>query len=169
EDFTMATSQLAQTTLRSVLGQHGLDEMLAELAERSGMAAMSGTGGDMRDIEAAAEAGDRRAALAIDVYVTAVRDYVGAYLVELGGTDALVFTGGIGQHSPLVRSKGCEGLDFAGVMLDAGRNAAATGECRIDAPGSPTAIWVMPTNEELIVARQAAELLAGRQENTRDD
>jgi acetate kinase len=137
-----------------------LERMLAELGGSAGLAALSGTGGDMRDIESAAESGDERAALAIEVFVTAVRDYVGAYLVELGGADALVFTGGIGQNSPLVRQKVCDGLDFAGIMLDGGKNAAAEGECRIDSDPSPTAIWVMPTNEELIVARQAAELLA---------
>jgi len=138
----------------------GLDEMLEELGGRSGLAALSGTSGDMRDIENAATAGDERAAAAIDVYVTAVRDYVGAYLVELGGADALVFTGGIGQHSPRIRSRVCEGLTFAGIVLDAARNAAAEGECRVDAADSAAAIWVMPTNEELIVARQAAGLLS---------
>jgi acetate kinase len=146
----------------------GVEQMLTELGDEAGLAAMSGTGGDMRDIEAAAETGDERACLTIDVFTTAARDYVGAYLVELGGADALVFTGGIGQNSPLVRSKVCEGLDFAGIMLDAGKNAAAEGECRIDAAPSPTAIWVMPTNEELIVARQAAELLAKASQREED-
>ena len=88
-----------------------------------------------------------------------VRDYLGAYLVELGGAEAIVFTGGIGQHSPLIRGRVCRGLEFAGIRLDPDKNAAAEGECRIDADESNTAIWVMPTNEELIVARQAAELL----------
>ena len=140
----------------------GLEQVLAELGSRAGLAAMSGTGGDMRDIESAAEAGDERAVLAVEALATAVRDYLGAYLVELGGAEAAVFTGGIGQHSPLIRKRVCRGLEFAGIRLDGDKNAAAEGECRIDADQSNTAIWVMPTNEELIVARQAAELLQTR-------
>ncbi len=153
-DFdAFALAVVARETGRS------LDDMLDELGSRAGLAALSGTGGDMRDIEAAADAGDERSRLAIDVFVTAVRDYVGAYLVELGAADAVVFTGGIGQHSPLVRARTCEGLEFVGIALDAGKNASAEGECRIDSPESKAAVWVMPTNEELIVARQAAGLL----------
>ena len=136
-----------------------LDDLLAELGSRAGLAAMSGTGGDMRDIQSGAAGGDERCRMALDVYVTAIRDYLGAYLVELGGADAVIFTGGIGQNSPLIRRKVCEGLDFTGILLDAGKNAAAEGECRIDSHASRAAIWVMPTNEELIVARQAAEFL----------
>ena len=139
-----------------------LGQMLEALGAGCGLAGLSGTSGDGRDIEAAAEAGDERAALALEVFVTAVRDYLGAYLVELGGADAVVFTGGIGQHSPLVRSKVCAGLDFAGIVLDEAANASAEGECRIDSGDSAAAVWVMPTNEELIVARQAAELLRSR-------
>lgn len=125
------------------------------------MAALSGTSGDIRDITAAADAGDQRAKLTLEVFITAVRDYLGAYLLELGGPEAIVFTGGIGEHNAPVRHGVCEGLDFAGIRLDAVKNNAADGECRIDAEGSTAAIWVIPTNEELIVARQAAELLGG--------
>ena len=135
------------------------DAVLEALGSGSGLAALSGTGGDMRDIREAAEKGGEQARLAMDLFVTAVRDYVGAYLVELGGADAIVFTGGIGEHHPWLREGVCAGLDFAGVKLDAAKNRAADGETRIDAADSRTAIWVMPTNEELVVARQAAELL----------
>lgn len=141
-----------------------LEQMLDALGSQAGLAAISGVGADARDIESAAEAGDERAQLALDTYATAVRDDLGAYLVELGGADAIVFTGGIGQHSPIVRGRVCEGLDFAGIALDAARNAAADGECRVEADGSAAAIWVMPTNEELIVARQAAGLLGRRRQ-----
>ena len=137
-----------------------LEQMLAELGSSGGLAAISGTSGDARDIESAAAGGDEKAATALASFATAVRDYVGAYVVELGGLDALVFTGGIGEHSPVTRRAVCRGMDFLGIVLDEGKNAAAKGECRIDADGSPTAIWAMPTNEELIVARQAREFLA---------
>ena len=139
----------------------GLDTqaVLEALGSASGLAALSGTSGDIRDITAAANAGDQRAELTLEILITAVRDYLGAYLLELGGTEAIVFTGGIGEHNAPVRHGVCEGLDFAGIRLDEVKNNAADGECRIDAEGSTAAIWVIPTNEELIVARQAAELL----------
>ena len=136
-----------------------LDEMLADLGSSAGLAAMSGASGDMRDIESAAAAGDARAKLAIDAYTTAIRDYIGAYLVELGGADAIVFAGGIGQRSPVVREMVCRGLDFAGIAIDADANETTKAEGRIESTDSAAAIWVMETNEELIVARQAAELL----------
>jgi acetate kinase len=141
-----------------------VDDLLDELGNRSGLAGLSGTGGDMRDIQQAAVAGDARAKLTLEVFVTAIRDYLGAYLIELGGADAIVFTGGIGEHNPALRAEICAGLEFVGVVLDASRNAGAKGdsEARIDATGSTAALWVMPTNEELIVARQAAELLKER-------
>lgn len=136
------------------------DAVLQVLGSESGLAALSGTNGDMRQIHQAADAGDEKARLALDVYVTAVRDYIGAYLVELGGADALVFTGGIGQNDPELRAAICAGMEFVGISIDAAKNDSAKGESRIDAEGSPTAVWVVPTNEELIVARQAAELLS---------
>ena len=133
--------------------------VLEALGTGSGLAALSGVGSDIRDIRAAAEAGDERAKLTIRIFVTAIRDYLGAHLVELGGADAIVFTGGIGQHQAGLREAILDGLEFAGIKLDPKKNEQASGECRIEAGGSKTAIWVMPTNEELIVARQAAELL----------
>lgn len=141
----------------------GLDDLLEELGGSSGLAALSGTGGDMRDILSAAADGSKQAGLAIEIFVTAVRDYLGAYLVELGRADAIVFTGGMGLNNPVLRAKICDDLKFAGISLDADKNESAAGESRIDAKDSDTAIWVMPTNEELIVARQAAELL-GKEE-----
>ncbi len=146
--------------MTSVTGR-SFDELLEELGNRSGLAGLSGTSGDMRDIQQAAAKGDERAKLTLEVFTTAVRDYLGAYLVELGGADAIVFTGGIGENNPALRAAVCEGLDFAGIRLDARKNKAAKGEARIEAKGSKAAIWVMPTNEELIVARQAAALLGG--------
>ncbi len=151
--------------LKLLADRAGMDTpaALEALGSASGLAAISGTGGDMRDIRQAAENGDERAKLTIDMFVTAVRDYLGAFLVELAGADAIVFTGGIGQHNAWLRSAVCDGMDFAGIKLDEAKNESSDGECRVEADGSTSQIWVIPTNEELIVARQAAELLGEKQ------
>lgn len=137
-----------------------LEELLAELSERSGLLGVSGTSGDFRDLETAAENGDRRAQAALDVFVAAVRHYLGAYLLLLGGPDAVVFTGGIGENSTSVRDVVCRELEWFGIALDAQHNAQVSGEALISAEDSRVQIWVVPTNEELIVARQVCELLA---------
>ncbi len=136
-----------------------LEQVLDDLANRSGLLGISGHS-DLRDIEAAAANGDERAQLAFDVFVASIRHYLGAYLLHLGGADAIVFTGGIGENSASVRSAVCANLDWFGIALDPTLNTRACAEMRIDAAGSRVQIWAMPTNEELIVARQAKELLA---------
>jgi acetate kinase len=138
-----------------------LDEVLDALANQSGLLGLSGLSGDLRDIEEAADAGHRRAQLALDVYASNVRHYLGAYLVELGGADAIVFTGGIGENGVSFRDRVCSGLDELGIVLDDEANRTARGEARISAETSRVALWVVPTNEELIVARLAANLLEG--------
>ncbi len=139
-----------------------LETTLANLATQGGLLGLSGLSADMRDLQEAAASGNRRAQLAIDVYVAAIRHYLGAYLVELGGADAIVFTGGIGERGTAIRAAICADLGFCGVVLDQDRNAAAKGELPIHAPESATQIWVTPTNEELIVARQTKHLLENR-------
>ncbi len=136
-----------------------LEEVLDDLACRSGLLGLSGVGGDVRDVSEAAEQGNERAVLALEVFAGAVRQYLGAYLVELGGADVIVFTGGIGENRASFRTRVCEGLEELGIVLDAQKNAAASGEAPIHAETSRTQIWVIPTNEELIVARQARQLL----------
>jgi acetate kinase len=136
-----------------------LDQVLDDLAERSGLLGLSGVSGDVRDLEQAAAAGNTRAKLALDVFITSVRHYLGAYLVELGGADVIVFTGGIGENSQTVRANVCRDLNFLGIALDPQLNATANGEARVSATESRVQVWIMPTNEELIVARQCRELL----------
>jgi acetate kinase len=138
-----------------------LEQLLDDLANRSGLEGMSGAGGDVRDIESAAHRGDARAQLALDVFVGSVRHYLGAYLLQLGGADAIVFTGGIGENSPAIRAAICANLDWFGIALDPVVNAHGQAETRIDALGSRVQLWIMATNEELIVARQAKALLEG--------
>ncbi len=98
--------------------------------------------------------------LALDVFAANARHYLGAYLVELGGADAIIFTGGIGENRPGFRATILANLEELGIVLDPAANESAKGEAKISAPQSRVQIWVIPTNEELIVARQAAQLLS---------
>jgi acetate kinase len=147
--------------LPALMGATGktLEQILDDLANRSGLEGLSGTGRDLRDIEAAAAAGDRRARLSLDVFVASVRHYLGAYLLLLGGAEAIVFTGGIGENSTAMREAICANLDWFGIALDPVRNREARGEAPIHTHTSRVQLWIMPTNEELIVARQAKAVL----------
>jgi len=138
-----------------------LGEVLSILASQSGLLGLSGTSGDVRDVTEAAEQGNDRARLALEVFASYARQYLGAYLVELGGADAIVFTGGIGENRPNFRAMVCRNLDELGITLDAEANRAARGEAKISTAGSRVQVWVIPTNEEIIVARQARQLLEG--------
>jgi acetate kinase len=139
-----------------------LAQVLDGLANRSGLEGLCGRR-DLRDIESAADAGDPRAQLALDCFTQAIRHYLGAYLVELGGADAIVFTGGIGENSARVRAAVCRDLAWFGITLDPGRNAAVRGEARVSSDASRVAVWIVPTNEEIVVARQARDLLTSTQ------
>ncbi len=136
-----------------------LEQLLDDLANKSGLLGLSGFN-DLRDIEAAATKGEARAKLALDVFVASVRHYLGAYLLLLGGADAVVFTGGIGENSVRMREAVCANLGWFGIHLDPAKNAAAKGEMAIHRGDSRVQLWTMPTNEELVVARQAKALLA---------
>jgi acetate kinase len=139
-----------------------LEGLLDDLACRAGLLGLSGHN-DLRDIEAAAANGEARAQLALDVFIGAVRHYLGAHLLLLGGAEAIVFTGGIGENSVRMRSAVCAELDWFGIALDAESNANAKGEAPIHAATSRVQVWIMPTNEEIVVARQAKALLESAQ------
>ena len=147
-----------------VMKKHALnvDEMARILACESGLAGIAGGTGDVRDLTAAAESGDVRARLALDVFVRAVRHYIGAFLVTLGGVDVLTFSGGIGENSPWIREQVCRGLAAFGIELDGERNRAASDEARISTGRSPAAIWILPADEEKIVARATAAVIQSR-------
>jgi acetate kinase len=136
-----------------------LHQVLDTLAEKSGLLGLSGISGDIRDLEEAAAQGKARAQLALDVFIAEIRRHFGGLLVELGGVDAIVFTGGIGENSVKTRAGVCANLKELGIELDPAANAAAKGECRISAATSRVQIWTVPTNEELIVARQTKHVL----------
>ncbi|MCG6928864.1 MAG: acetate/propionate family kinase [Acidobacteria bacterium] len=139
---------------------YGVDEVAEILASQSGLAGISGGSGDVRDLSEAAAGGDARARLALDVFVDAVRRYVGAFLVRLGGVDVLTFSGGIGENSPEIRAAVCEGLSPFGLEMDASRNEAASGEATISTDDSPARILVVPADEERVVARATAEVVS---------
>jgi acetate kinase len=136
-----------------------LNEILAVLANQSGLEGLSGVGGDLRDIEAAAAAGKPKAQLALDFFIAAIRHYLGAYLLELNGADAIVFTGGIGENSFRIRAGVCRELDWFGIGLDPALNAAGAAERRVSTERSRVQVWTVPTNEEIVVARQTKHLL----------
>jgi acetate kinase len=141
-----------------------LQEVTAILNRQSGLLGVSGLTGDMRDLLAEeAEYDDRRARLAIDLFCHRVRKYVGAYLAVMGGADALVFTGGIGENAPEVRARICADLQWLGLELESDRNAALTGgrEGPISREGSRLAAWVVPTDEELLIARDTVRVVHG--------
>lgn len=136
-----------------------LAEVLRALGSQSGLLGLSGVSGDLRDVSEAAAQGNPRARLALEVFAGETRRYLGAYLVELGGCDVIVFTGGIGENRAEFRARVLENLEELGIALDPAANAAARGETPIHASHSRVQVWVVPTNEEIIVARQAKELL----------
>jgi acetate kinase len=140
-----------------------LEQVLDDLANRSGLLGLSRGSNDLRDIEEQAQQGSSVAQQALDVFVASVRHYLGAYLLLLDGADAIVFTGGIGENSARVRAASCANLDWVGIALDPARNEAAKGEVPIHRHNSRVQLWIMPTNEELIVARQARALLQANQ------
>ncbi len=136
-----------------------LEAVLDDLASKSGLLGLSGVSTDIRDVDEAAAAGSERARLALDVLHTEIRRHLGGLLVELGGADVIVFTGGIGENGVDTRKAVCVGLEELGIVLDDDVNVSAKGEMSISAPESRIQVWVVPTNEELIVARQAKQLL----------
>jgi len=130
---------------------------------QSGLLGVSGLTADMRELQAeAAEHGDRRARLAIDLFCYRVRKYIGAYLAALDGAEAVVFAGGIGENAAAVREQICAGLRWMGAEIDAGRNAATVGgaEGRIDNGTGRLQLWVIPTDEELLIARDTFRLVS---------
>lgn len=138
-----------------------LEDTLAVLANEAGLLGLSGgLSGDIRDLEQAASGGNADAQIALDVYVAEIRRQLGGMLVALGGCDALVFTGGIGENGAQIRSAVCEGLEELGISLDETRNAESRStEVALQSESSRSQIWIIPTNEELIVARQTVAAL----------
>ena len=131
-----------------------------QLTGESGLLGLSGVSNDLRDIRSAADRGDARARLAIDVFVHSLRHWIGAFWLELGGCDALVFTAGIGENNPWLREAACAGLSDLGLRLDLASNATSTLEANLATADSRTRVLVIPANEELVVARETLRHIA---------
>lgn len=162
EGFMMGTRSgtLDPGVLIHVLRDHGLtvDELDDALNRKSGLLGLSGVSSDFRKVEAAAADGHERARLALDVYAYRVRAMIGSLAVTLGGVDALVFTGGIGENSKWLRSEVCDGLECLGVELDRARNDACQPDTDIARDESPARVLVIHTREDYMIARAAKEL-----------
>ncbi len=135
------------------------DEMVNYLNKKCGVLGVSEISSDLRDLEAATAKGDKKALLALEMLGYRVKKYVGSYIAVLGGVDAIVFTGGIGEHSPRIRNIVMEGMEFCGAKFDAKKNEEySSGIGYLNAEDSKVKIIVLPTNEELSIARETKEL-----------
>jgi acetate kinase len=168
EGLVMGTrsGDLDPAILEFIAGKEGLSiaEVDTLLNKHSGLLGVSGLTHDMRDLLAEErEHGDRRARLAIEIFCYRVRKYIGAYLAALGGADAVVFAGGIGENSAEIRARIVAGMEWAGLNLDPAANDRTTGgaEGRISRDDARLAAWVIPTDEELLIARDTARLVLG--------
>jgi len=133
------------------------------LNTRSGLLGVSGRSGDMRELLAAEAAGDERAALAVEIFCYRVRKYIGSYLAVLGGADAVVFGGGIGENAPAVRSRICDDMGWCGLNLDEDRNTAAVGsEARISSQKASLHAYVIPVDEGVVIVRDTVSCLRRR-------
>ena len=128
------------------------DTLAQILNGASGIKGISGVSNDMRDVLRAAEAGNERAALAVDAFCYRVRKYIGTYLAAMNGADVLIFAGGIGENSAAIRAQICQGLSNLGIEIDAVRNERAGKEDR-EIGSAKIPVWVVPTDEELLIAR----------------
>ncbi|MEG2073650.1 MAG: acetate/propionate family kinase, partial [Angelakisella sp.] len=132
-------------------------EMSDLMNKKSGFLGISGISSDCRDLHDAADKGNKRAQLALDMLVYQIKKIVGGYAAAMGGVDAIVFTGGIGENDIDVREAVLGDMEFLGVKLDKAKNQTRS-ECRIAAPDSKVDLWVIPTNEEILIARDTVEL-----------
>ena len=135
------------------------DEVELKLNKESGILGLSGVSADFRDIEAEAAKGNKRASLAIDVYAYRVAQFIASYIVSLQGLDTIVFTAGIGENQFLARKRICENLKCFGVEIDDSKNNEFRDEGRISTENSKVEVWVVPTNEELMIAKDTEELI----------
>ena len=150
------------TIIEYLMGKYGysIEEMMTILNKKSGVLGISGVSSDFRDLEDATAAGNERAKLALNKFDYEVKKYIGAYAAAMGGCDAIVFTAGVGENGPKTREEICAGLEYMGVKLDPERNAVRGGEHLLSADDSKVKVFVIATDEELMIARDTKELVS---------
>ena len=160
--FPMGTraGDIDATIMEYLMDRYGYDikEMMNILNKKSGVLGISGVSSDFRDLNAAADEGNARAKLALDKFTYEVRKFIGAYAAAMGGVDAIVFTAGVGENSQGVRADIISGLEYMGVKLDAEKNKIRGVEAEISTADSKVKVYVIPTNEELMIAKDTAAL-----------
>ncbi len=134
------------------------EQVVDMLNKKSGLAGLSGRSSDMRDVVAGAKEGDERCKVTRQMWAYGIRKYIGAYAAAMGGLDLIAFTAGIGENDAPARAEICEGLEFLGVSIDPKKNDGKRSEGEISADDSKVKVWVIPTNEELAIARDTLEL-----------
>ncbi len=139
--------------------QISIDQMLDILNKSSGLLGISGISSDMRDIDNAAAEGDKRAIITQEILYAGIKKYIGAYAAIMGGVDAIVFTAGIGENGPRLRARIMEGLEFLGAKIDEEKNDVRGKEVDVSAEDSKVRVLVIPTNEEIVIARDTLELV----------
>lgn len=161
--FLMGTrsGDIDATILEYLMDRYGYDikEMNNILNKKSGVLGISGVSSDFRDLDEAAANGNERARLALDKFIYEVRKFIGAYATAMGGVDAIVFTAGIGENSTDLRAEICSGLEFMGVKMDTEKNKVRGKETDVSAADSKVKIFVIPTNEELMIAKDTEEIV----------
>jgi acetate kinase len=147
-----------------VANKHGFDtsEMDTYMNKKSGLLGVSGKSSDWRDITAASEAGEPRAMLARDMLVYDIKKDIGAYAAAMNGLDAVIFTGGIGENAPNCREMVCADMDYLGIKIDNEANDFKGELRKISTPDSKVEVWVIPTNEELLIARDTLAMVQGK-------
>ena len=158
------TGSVDPSAVTFVQDKHGFtpSEMSDYMNKKSGFLGVSGISSDNRDITAAAEKGDKRAQLASEMLVYQIKKYIGSYAAVMNGLDAIIFTGGIGENATDVRAKVCENMEYFGIEIDPEANAKRGVLTRLSTPKSKVQIWVVPTNEELLIARDTLELISNK-------
>ena len=163
EGLLMGTrsGDLDPSIITYVMGKEGLDvrDMNALLNKHSGLLGVSGESSDMRELEEAVQEGDRRANNAFDLFNYRIKKYIGSYIAALGGLDALVFTGGIGENSIEVRKAVCSNMEYLGIELDLDKNNNPTGEADLSTENSKVRVLRIPTNEELVIAMDTEKIV----------
>ncbi len=149
--------------LEYLMNKHGMDikEMLNVLNKKSGVLGISGVSSDFRDLDNAAAEGNERAALAVKAFEYSVKKFIGAYAAAMGGVDAVIFTAGVGENSKGTRAHIVEGLEYMGIKIDAEKNDFRGEERDISAEGATVRTLVIPTNEELMIAMDTANIVRG--------